>query len=279
MYGYYPNAAKTWLIVKPDYLSSARQQFAGTGVNIIVEGKHHLLAVLGSRCFTEAFVSEKVESWSYCVGLLSDIAKVHPHAAYAAFVHGMCSKWTYFVRTIPLISALFGSLEDVISLKFLPALTGRSISDAERSLFSLPIRLGGLGIGNPKLLSDFQFDSSVKITSALVALIVQQESHFSIDTLEAQRLAKSEAVCATHQAQADFAACLHQSLSADLQRIMALSNEKGFHLGFQLCLLTSMALLCIRALFVMHFACAMGGFHLVCPHSAFVVRDYLWIML
>ena len=41
MYGYYPiNAAKTWLIVKPDgYLSSARQQFAGTGVHITVEGK------------------------------------------------------------------------------------------------------------------------------------------------------------------------------------------------------------------------------------------------
>ena len=40
-------------------------------------------------------------------------------------------------------------------------------------------------------------------------------------------MAKSEVVCATHQAQADFAACLHQSLSADLQRIMALSSEKG----------------------------------------------------
>ena len=24
MYGYFPNAAKTWLIVKPDFLSSAR---------------------------------------------------------------------------------------------------------------------------------------------------------------------------------------------------------------------------------------------------------------
>ena len=131
------------------------------------------------------------------------------------------------MRTIPLISALLGYLEDVISLKFLPALTGRSISDAKRSLFSLPIRLGGLGIGNPKLLSDSQFDSSVKITSTLVALIVQQESHFSIDTLEAQRLAKSEVVRATHQAQADFAASLHQPLSADLQRIMALSSEKG----------------------------------------------------
>ena len=85
-------------------------------MNITVEGKCHLGTVLGSRCFIEAYVSEKVESWSYCVGLLSDIEKVHLHAAYVAFVHGVCSKWTYFVCTIPLISALLGPLEDVISL-------------------------------------------------------------------------------------------------------------------------------------------------------------------
>ena len=86
-------------------------------------------------------------SWSRCIGQLSDIAKVHPHAAYAAFVHGVCSKWTYFVRTIPQISTLLGPLEDAISVKFLPALTGKSFSDIERSIFSLPTRLGGLGIG------------------------------------------------------------------------------------------------------------------------------------
>ena len=170
MYGYFPNVSKTWLIVKLDFLSSARQLFAGTGVNITVEGKHHLGAALGSRCsVTENYVSEKVESWSRCIGQLSDIAKVHPHAAYAAFEHGLFSKWTYFVHTVPQISTLLGPLEDAISVKFLPTLTGRSFSDVERSIFSLPTRLGGLGIGDPRLLSDSQFDSSMKITSALIA--------------------------------------------------------------------------------------------------------------
>ena len=72
----------------------------------------------------------------------------------------MCSKWIYFVHTIPQIFALLGPLEDAISVKFLPALTGRSFSDVERSIFSLPTRLGGLGFGDPRLLSDSQFDSS-----------------------------------------------------------------------------------------------------------------------
>ena len=48
-----------------------------------VEGKRHLGAALGSRLFTEQYVSEKVESWSHCVTKLSDIAKVHLHAVYS----------------------------------------------------------------------------------------------------------------------------------------------------------------------------------------------------
>ena len=85
--------------------------------------------------------------------------------------------------------------------KFLPVLTRRSISDAERSLHPLDLVVLVLVTPNPKLLSGSQFNSSVKITSALVALIVQQQSHFSINTLEAQCLAKSEVVHVTHQAQ------------------------------------------------------------------------------
>ena len=44
VYGYFPNASKTWWIVKPNYLSTVVRIFEGihTGVNIIVEGKHHL---------------------------------------------------------------------------------------------------------------------------------------------------------------------------------------------------------------------------------------------
>ena len=48
LYGYYPNALKTWLIVKPAYLSDAQRLFEGTGVQVTVEGKRHLGAALGS---------------------------------------------------------------------------------------------------------------------------------------------------------------------------------------------------------------------------------------
>ena len=93
-----------------------------------------------------------------------------------------------------LICTILGPLEGAISVKFLPALTGRYLSDSERSIF-LPTRLGGLGIEDSILLSGSQFDSSVKISSALVVQIAQLDSCFSMATVEAQHLANSEVHC------------------------------------------------------------------------------------
>ena len=106
LYGYSTNASNIWLIVKHAYFSDSQWLFEGTGVQVTVEGKRHLGAALGSRSFTEQYVSEKVDSWSRCVAKLSDLAKVHPHYAYSAFTHGLCNKWTYFLHTIPGISSL-----------------------------------------------------------------------------------------------------------------------------------------------------------------------------
>ena len=79
---------------------------------------------------------------------------------------------------------------------------------------------------DPRLLSDSQFDSSLKIISALAPKIVQFTLNyllfsgivlFSMATVEAQhQLAKSEVVRVNHQTQADLAASLHQSLPVDL---------------------------------------------------------------
>ena len=80
-YGYFVNATKTSLIVKPDYLDTAKQVFQDTGISVTSEGKHHLEASVGSWTFTTEYVNEKVQSWATCLESLSDIAKVHPHMA------------------------------------------------------------------------------------------------------------------------------------------------------------------------------------------------------
>ena len=46
-YGYFPNAVKTWLIVKEDYLKEPKDKFKDSGVSITTEGKRHLGAAIG----------------------------------------------------------------------------------------------------------------------------------------------------------------------------------------------------------------------------------------
>jgi len=54
----------------------------------------------------------------------SDISVIHPHAAYAAFIHGVISKWNAFqVYVIYLLLP-----EEIICTRFLPNL---SASDVE----------------------------------------------------------------------------------------------------------------------------------------------------
>ena len=50
----FPNAAKTFLIVKRDQLDSAQTLFKGTNIQISCEGQHHLGGAIGIRVFTDA---------------------------------------------------------------------------------------------------------------------------------------------------------------------------------------------------------------------------------
>ena len=91
-YGYFPNASKTWLIVKEESLSHAQDVFRGSGVQITKEGNQHLGVAVGSNSFREKYVKDKVATWIEEIDRLTSIAKSQPHAAYAAFMHGLASK-------------------------------------------------------------------------------------------------------------------------------------------------------------------------------------------
>ena len=59
LYGYFPNTAKTWLIVIPDQLDSAQTLFKGTNIQISCEDQRHLGAAIGTRAFTENMFPRK----------------------------------------------------------------------------------------------------------------------------------------------------------------------------------------------------------------------------
>ena len=91
-FGYYPNAGKTWLVVKPEHLKAAKSHFQSTGVMITARGQRHLGSVLGFKTFVEEYVMKKVMGWVKEVEKLSTIARFQPQAAHAVFTHGLMHK-------------------------------------------------------------------------------------------------------------------------------------------------------------------------------------------
>ena len=100
---------------------------------------------------------------------------MHPQSAYSAFTHGVISKWNFVFRTCPNFESFLQPLEDIIRCRFIPALFSRAApNNTERNLFSLPCRLGGLGIPLPSSTYTHQYQSSVLITEPMVNLIISQ---------------------------------------------------------------------------------------------------------
>ena len=228
LFGYFVNPSKSWLIVKKEHLTIAKQAFEGSGINITVEGKHHLGAVIGSKAFIKEYVEDKIQEWVSDVITLAKFAKTQPHAAYAAYKHGLSSKWTYFYRTIPAISDMLHPLEETITNILIPALTGRSsISGLERELLALPPRLGGLGISIPSVEAALQHCYSLKVTAPIVAKIIAQNHDFSYEDICMHLTAKIEVKKAKKQHQDETANDLKCQLPAHLARAMEFGSEKG----------------------------------------------------
>ena len=125
-FGYSANATKTWLVTKEKHLTTATALFANTGVKVTSEGKPYLGAAIGKPEFVTSYIRDKVCTWSAVLDKLSSVAATQPHAAHAAFTHGLSNKWTYLSRTISEIGNLLEPLESIIRTKLIPKLIGQS---------------------------------------------------------------------------------------------------------------------------------------------------------
>ena len=225
-YGYYLNAAKSVLLVKPQHEELAREIFSGTDIVIRTDGQRHLGAALGTEAFCNEYVQLKVDGWCTEVCNLAAIAMTQPQAAYVVFTNVLRHRWSFLSRTMPGVHEYFHPLERTIATKLIPALTGRSpLGAEERSILAMPCRHGGLGIVSPPLLTT-QFGASVKITEALVMKIRRQD--MSLEGVSEQtRIAKSAVREAHRQQEEQHRKDVFNSVSPDLQRCMELAAEKG----------------------------------------------------
>ena len=155
--------------------------FHKSGLNITSKGRKHLGAVIGSENFKSEFVESLVDKWVGEISKLCDIAKIEPHVAYSSFTHGLQHRYTYFMRTIPNISDDLKRLDIAVD-KFIKCLVeGYEFNATERLLFSLPTKLGGLGIQIPSQASDCQYENSRSVTQDLSDHVRQQKETLDIN--------------------------------------------------------------------------------------------------
>ena len=112
--------------VKDYLIDEAQSTFSETGINLTSEGRPYLGAPIGSECFTNLYVTNKVTQRSTEVNTLANLATSQPHATYAAYTRGLTSRWSYLARTTPDISDNLQSLETAIRTRLLPAISGRN---------------------------------------------------------------------------------------------------------------------------------------------------------
>ena len=123
----------------------------------------------------------KVCRWVGHINVLAEAASTQPQLAYAAVTKSLQHEWNFLLRVVPQCGPLSQDLEMSLCSRFLPAMFGLEVSAAERRLFALPLRLGGLGICNPVSLASNLYDSSVKCTEHLIKSIVRLEN-FELDS-------------------------------------------------------------------------------------------------
>ena len=106
---------------------------------------------------------------------LSLIAKTRPHAAYAAYTHGLSHKWKFLLRTIPNIGDLLTPLETAIRHSRTPSITCKNdLNYSMRRIMALPTHLGGVSLDNPQSESEAEYLASHNMCHPIADLILQQ---------------------------------------------------------------------------------------------------------
>ena len=225
--GYYPNAGKSWLVVKGEVEGLAKIVFDGTGIQITADGRRYLGSFIGSGEGKVQYVEEKIDEWCSQLKVLSKIGKSEPHAAYTAFVSGFRHRLTYYLRTIPNIEKHLKTLDEVIDKELIPALTGGHLcTPDERLLVSLPVRYGGLAIPIFSSIANFEHNNSKKVTKQLTSLIKLQDKSTAVDNNEL-RNAKKIVIKDREDRCSEILQELQSRMTKEQLRANALSRMKG----------------------------------------------------
>ena len=132
------------------------------------------------------------------------------------------------MRVVPDLGNKLHPIEEALRFRLLPSITEQSnISDAERRVFALPARDGGLGIPIPTEAAAEQYSASRSITEPLVALCTRQNTEPLPNIYMVQEELKGETKKHRRENQWETSTTLKNSMPPTLQKAVELASEKG----------------------------------------------------
>ena len=106
-----------------------------------------------------------------------------------------------------------GYREPTAACNLIPSLIGRNCYEIERDLVALPVCMGGVGLINPSVSADAEYQASIRVSAPLVSKI-EAQSHETPEGSEVQRL-----VYATRKEKDD-------ELKEELEEVKAMLPDK-----------------------------------------------------
>jgi len=180
IFRYFPEPQKSYLVVAPDSVQRAETLFGDLGIKVVT-GQRFLGGFIGDESGKDLYVRKKTEQWCDAVEKLSKQALTQPQAAFSAFTKSLQCEWAYLHRVMPDFGTHFGPLEKAIKEQFLPSLFGSEVSANERELFSLPCRIGGIGVRNPESTAKSAYETSREASEVVVDSIKRNRTYNSLD--------------------------------------------------------------------------------------------------
>ena len=160
------------LVVESASRSSAEQLFGPLGVKIVCDHRFLGGSLVALWLEARSFVLGKIHQWALDIKNLSRVAISQPQTAYSALVKSLQQEWIYLCRVVLDCCSLFAELEETLLSSFLPVMFGCEISSLEQRLFSLPLRLGGLGLDLPTVSANSLNAASRYATEVIVSAII-----------------------------------------------------------------------------------------------------------
>ena len=158
---------------------------------------------------------------------LATLAVDEPQLAYSAYTKALCMRWCFIQRTIPDSGQYFLPLENVIRQKLIPAIIGRNVSDIERRLLALPVRLGGMGIQNPTTTAEIEFKNSMLATRFLSQIIEDQETNLDHYNEERVKIEVARMKAEKEESFIEELVQIKNSVPEQLKKCIDLACEKG----------------------------------------------------